>query len=229
MVIYDNAYSNSSMMSSMQCPVPECTLEIGTEVPDDCKKPMLQIHLVYHQTLLQNASVKPEKLKRPTITIGNSTEDWNYFISRWGTYKSATKLSDSDLVIQLLECCDESLRKDLTRVHKSSLTNMTESDLISAIKRLSVVEESALVSRFNLHNMKQDIDEPIRSYVARIKGQAHICKLFVPCPNCNFLEVDFSDQIIRDVVTRGIVDDDIRLNLLGETNQDMSLEETVFL
>jgi len=44
-----------------------------------------------------------------------TTEDWLYFKSRWGDYIKATKLGGIDRVIQLLECCDEQLRKDLTR------------------------------------------------------------------------------------------------------------------
>ncbi len=86
--------------------------------------------------------------------------------------------------------------------------------------------KNTLVSRYKLHNLKQDLDETVRSYAACVKGQAHVCKLFLPCPECQFAEVDFSDQIMRDVTTRGIADEEIRLDLLGERNQDMSLEET---
>ena len=213
----------------MQCPISDCSFEVGNDVPDDCKATMLKLHLVEHQKQLNSPSTsiaKPEQLKRPSITVGSSTEDWNYFLSRWETYKCATKLFGSDISVHLLECCEEPLRKDLSRVFKTALRDKGESELLKSIKTLSVIEESTLVSRYNLHNMVQDIDEPIRNYVARIKGQANVCKLFVPCPNCNFLEVDYSEEIIRDVVTRGIADVDTRLCLLGEKNQDMSLEQT---
>ena len=215
-------------MASLKCPIPECTFEIGNDVQSDCKGAMLQLHLVHHQTLLTDlTAAKPEKLKRPTITTDNSTDDWHYFLSRWNTYKSATKLSGKDISGQLLECCEESLRKNLTRVHKTALHSMDESQLLQSIKALSVIEETTLVSRFKLHNLKQDIDETIKNFVARIKGHAYVCKLFETCPNCNFAEVDFSNQIIRDVITRGIADDGIRLSLLGDENQNMSLEQTV--
>ena len=214
-------------MAAITCPIPECDYTVGEDVPSDCKGTLLQLHLVHHQTKFNSSAATPAKLKRPSITADSSTEDWSYFLSRWGTYKRATKLSGLDVTVQMLECCDEELRKNLTRVHKNSVANMDESELLGAIKRLAVIEESTLVSRYKLHNLQQDIDEPIRSFVARIKGQAHICKLFVPCPECQFAEVDFSDEIIKDVVTRGIVDEDIRLNLLGESNQNMSLEDTI--
>jgi hypothetical protein len=37
------------------------------------------------------------------------------FLLRWTDYVAATKLDGKDKVIQLLECCEELLRKDLTR------------------------------------------------------------------------------------------------------------------
>ena len=42
----------------------------------------------------------------------------------------ATKGTGRDTVVQLLECCDDQLRKDLT-----SLTDKTEADVLEAIKK----------------------------------------------------------------------------------------------
>ena len=39
------------------------------------------------------------------------------------------------------------------------------------------------------------------------------------------VEVNYTDNILRDVVTRGIADSEIQLDLLGDKNQDMTLEE----
>ena len=215
--------------STIKCPITNCGFEVGNNIPDDCKSVHYQLHLVEHQTIASSANLptKAEKLKRPCISVANSTEDWNYFISRWNNYKVATKLTGMETTVQLLECCEETLRKDLTRVHRNSLSSLDENGLLKAIKCLAVVEENVLVSRYKLHNMKQDSEEPIRSFVARIKGQAHICKLIIPCPNCKFDDVDYSDEIIKDVITRGIYDDDIRLSLLSDRNQEMSLANTV--
>lgn len=41
-------------------------------------------------------------------------------------YVKATKLEGTDRVIQLLGCCDEQLRKDLTRNARGTLNEMTE-------------------------------------------------------------------------------------------------------
>jgi len=60
-----------------------------------------------------------------------------------GDYKDATKIKGRGLVIQLLECCNEDLRKDLTRGAGGSLTNKLEDEVLSAIKKLAVREENS--------------------------------------------------------------------------------------
>ena len=47
------------------------------------------------------------------------------------------------------------------------------------------------------------------------------------CPDCQFAKVNFINQSIPDVITRGIEDEEIRLDILEEKNQSKSLEETI--
>ena len=116
-------------MAEILCPFPECNFTVGEDVPSDCKSTVLQLHLAYHQSTRDSTAAQPEKLKRPSISVGSSTEDWSYFQSRWNTYKSATRLSGEAIMVQMLECCDEALRKDLNRVYKNAITKMNESKL----------------------------------------------------------------------------------------------------
>ena len=81
-----------------------------------------------------------------------------------------------------------------------------------------------MVARVSLHNMRQDRDEPVRRFCARLRGQASVCKFLIKCPGCN-ADVNYTDTIVRDVLARGICDPEIQLDLLGDKNQDMSLEE----
>ena len=64
----------------------------------------------------QATTAKVEKVRRPTISSAVSSEEWSYFLTRWKHYAEGTKLNSKDMVIQLLECCEEQLRKDLTRL-----------------------------------------------------------------------------------------------------------------
>ena len=38
---------------------------------------------------------------------------------------------------------------------------------------------------------------------------------------------DFTEEIIRNVIARGVADQDIQLDLLSEKNQDMTLKDTI--
>ena len=116
--------------------------------------------------------------------------------------------------------------KDLTRNAGGSLANKTADEVLTAIKKLAVREENTMVARVQLHHMRQDRDEPIRSFCARLRGQAGVCKFNIKCQGCNG-DVNYTEQIVRDVITRGLADSEIQLDLLGDRNQDMTLEEVL--
>ena len=96
------------------------------------------------QTPTKTARV--EKVRRPTVTGGGSSEDWAYFLTHWKDYVEATKIEDKDLIIQFLKCRDEQLRKDLTRNARGSLTNNSAEGVLTAIKKLAVREENTMVA-----------------------------------------------------------------------------------
>ena len=131
--------------------------------------------------------------------------------------------SQEKTVLQLLECCKENLRKDITRNAGGSLANKTEDQVLEAIKKFAVGEENAMVARVQVSDMRQDRDETIRSFGARLRGQASVCKVTIACPPCG-TEVNYIDNILRDVLIKGLEDNEIQLDLLGDKNQDMSLE-----
>ena len=81
-----------------------------------------------------------------------------------------------------------------------------------------------MVVRVTLHNMRQGRDEPVRSFCARLRGQAGVCKFLIKCPVCN-TGVNYTETIIRDVLARGNSDPKIQLDLCGDKNQDMTIEE----
>ncbi len=99
----------------------------------------------------------------PIISSAGTTEVWQYFKSRWGDYVT---VRGTDRVIQLLECCDDQLRKDLTRDAGGTLTEKPEDEELTAIRSLAVREENTMVARVTLNNMRQDRDEPVWAFAA---------------------------------------------------------------
>ena len=85
-----------------------------------------------------------------------------------------------------------------------------------------------MVARVKLQQMRQDRDEPVRAFAARLRGQAGVCSFSIKClsDTCGS-SVDYSDIMIRDALIRGLDDEEIRLDILGESRQDLSLEDTL--
>ena len=83
-----------------------------------------------------------------------------------------------------------------------------------------------MVARVSLHNMRQDRDEPVRAFGARLRGQASVCKFTQQCPNCD-ANVDYTEAMVKDMLCRGLEDSEIQMDLLGDKNQDMTLEQVL--
>ena len=210
-------------MPVVQCPIEGCeyqTPDVDPVVAAALITTHATVHALPHPVV---PAAKAEKVKRPCVLSAGTTKDWQYFRSRWSDYMRATKLSGTDKVIQLLECCDEQLRKDLTRNTGGILTGKTEDEVLAAIKTLAVREENFMVARVILHNMKQDRGEPICAYGARLRGQASVCRFTQQCTSCE-ANVDYTEVILRDVLCQGLEDSEIQLDILGDKNQDMTFE-----
>ena len=208
----------------MECPIQDCEYRTP-DVDPVVAAALITTHATTH-SVPHPVMAKAEKVKRPSISSGGTTEDWQYFKSRWDDYVRATKISGADKVIQLLECCDEQLRRDLTRNTSRTLTELPEAEVLAAMKMLAVREENVMVARVRLHGMKQDRGEPVRAYGARLRGQASVCRYTQQCRNCE-ATVDYTKAIVRDVLCQGLADSEIQLDLLGDKNQDMTLEQTL--
>ena len=130
-----------------------------------------------------------------------------------------------------MQCCSEDLLSNLLRNH-GNMDNADETEVIKAIQRLAVKTENVIVARVRLLNMKQDRDELVLSFVAKLRGQANVCKYVKKheCPTCKTpSEVNYSDDTVRDALARGLVDSEIQADILGNPNQDMPLEEMIAL
>ena len=215
-------------MTTIKCPAPDCDTEWPIATPPAVLIRLLDIHSATAHSAANThpptPAAKAEKIRRPTLAASGTSEEWAYFLQRWTDYKQATRLTGTDVVFQLLECCEEGLRKDVTRTF-GALSSSTEEAVLSNMKTLAVRQENIMVARVQLQQMRQDRDEPVRAFAARLRGQAGVCNFSVKC-SCQ-LPVDYSDIMVRDVLIRGINDEDIRLDILGEARQDMSLEEAL--
>ena len=85
-------------------------------------------------------------------------------------------------------------------------------------------QQNRLVNVVELMGMTQDSEEGIRSYVARLKGQANVCSFTVTCPTCDH-EVWYISEVVKHQAIRGLADQDIQDMVLGKA--DKTLDDTV--
>ena len=96
------------------------------------------------------------------------------------------------------------------------------------MRRMTSPLENTMVAQVALSNMRQGYGEPIRSFHGRLKGQADTCKYEMTCTKVGCDQVNgFTEEILHDVIARGIADQEIQLDLFGEKNQDMSLKDMI--
>ena len=127
---------------------------------------------------------------------------------------------------QLLSCCTDELSEELGNLYGEQLDTKTEEQLLGDMRRLAVVAQNNLVNIVRLRSQVQDRDEPIRSYLARLKGIAAVCKLTLLCSCDPQTSVSYADKEILHCIVKGLADEDIRKQVLGVV-EEMDLDATV--
>ena len=174
------------------------------------------------------SSNKAEKAKRPELSSDVSDEDWSYFTSRWEHYKKAANVTGDDVVTQLMECCNEQLRREHHRTF-SGAGATSEKDLLAELKQISVSKRNKAVNRVKLSQMKQDPREPIRKFSGRVRSLASVSGYSVKCSKegCN-TNVSYTEPVIMDQVITGLADSEIQRDVLSHVDGDnMDLEALV--
>ena len=174
------------------------------------------------------SNAKAEKAKRPELASDVSDEDWSYFTSRWDHYKKAANVTGDDVVTQLMECCNEQLRREHHRTF-SGAGATTEDALLAELKQIAVSKRNKAVNRVKLGQMKQDRGEPIRKFSGRVRSLASVSGYAVKCSKagCN-TNVSYTEQVIQDQVIIGLADTEIQRDVLSHADGDnMDLEALI--
>ena len=131
--------------------------------------------------------------------MGSSEDDFIFFQCLFESYKRSCQLTNViDIRDQLLACCETDLRRDLHRYLGTGVDNKTEVELLAEIKKIAVITRSNLVNVVSLMSAAQEHGETCRSYLARIRGMANVCKLSVACTAVGCDEqVSYTDTFVK--------------------------------
>ena len=220
-------------MVVIACPVTGCNYETP-DVEASVVASLLNLHNNEH---LRNGSPgetrsakkqKPPKLERPKIGKESSEENWNIFCTRWTMFVRDTEMTTEETLHQLFNCCDDELGDEILRGYPNAISG-TERELLDVIKKLAVFPVAISVRRSELISTRQDHGEGIRSFVAKLKGKAATCAYTANCTSSTCEQIiNFTDVIVKDVIVAGLVDDDIKKDVLGWADLDIkSVDETV--
>ena len=184
-----------------------------------------------HAQVVEARSPAPRgKIDMPSLPAHCTSDRWEDFLYDWKNYKTAMGITDNVASAYLYGCLEEELRRDLRMSNPTVIASeMVEADLLKAVKELTVKMESVLAHRIKLGNAVQAPGQGIRTFHAQLKGLAAACnyKATFTCTCSAVKEVDYSSSVIQDQLIRGIADQDILADLLGDEKSDRSLDQII--
>ena len=129
--------------------------------------------------LLASRDSQAPRATRPTIGLDSSEEDWRLFNFQWGRYKTSARLTPTAAADQLLSSCSPELERRLFNLRGTSLSTITEEDLLQQIKSVAVRGLHTAVHRRQFHSMRQGEGEDLAQFVAKLRAKAALCDFTV--------------------------------------------------
>ena len=175
----------------------------------------LKLHMTAHQITSQEASrpaassqaqaSKPAKLERPKLELDMNEAEWGLFTAEWARYCRSCKLTDAqEKVDQLWGCLSASLKRAAAG---DGLERMADDGaFLARVKLLAVKKHNPLVAQVKFLSTGQDRDEPVHSFVARLRGIAAQCNFRVKSPCECGVSVPYDDRMIAHMLVRGLED-----------------------
>ena len=105
-----------------------------------------------------------------------------------------------------------------------------EKVLLEAMQKMAVIMVATSVRRANLLSQKQDHGQTCREFYANVRSSAATCDYKVACPHecCQDKpKIDYTPQVVKDVLIAGIADSDIRKDVLGWSELDSKADKEV--
>ena len=166
-----------------------------------------------------------EKIPRPELSGGSSQEDFRQFKIQWDQYvRASNETDDVRLRDQLLQCPDTDLRKAVHRALGVRVATINMADLLTEIETLAVIKQSNHVNILAMIKSKQERDEPVRQFSARLRGLAAVCDLAATC-TCG-LPVSMVDKWVLMTLINGLYDGDTQQAVLSKVTE-LNLEDTI--
>ena len=159
-----------------------------------------------------------------------SQMDFSVFKKRWGIFcNSGGNQPDEILRDQLFECAEDSLQKTLFANLGDRWDTISSADLLKEVEVVAVEKQSDMLNEVHLMEAKQDRNEPVRKYLARLRGLANICSLTVSCPHNPSSAVSYAERSIHTTLVKGLFDTETKGEILSKVDMPTLAETVTFL
>ena len=228
-------------MSEVECPEADCTGGTGGakwsfKGGDAVAATMLAHHLKSHEPAERAPSrgPRPPPLQMPKLSSQCSVAKFDDFQKQWRFYKASVDMPQSAVTSYLMNCLEEEVKNDVLAAD-ADIHEKTEVEVLAAIKQYAVQRRAISSLKVDVWQMSQGEGESVHKFYARVKELASQCQFTVACtnnacPNRNPPYISYCDEIIKQVVLNGLVDHDIKKEVLGTAGVDTkSLMDTLGL
>ena len=169
--------------------------------------------------------LKTPKVDRPELNQDISDEDWESFAEEWNRFKRSwyrADMTQRTVVDQLVECCQQDLRRLLIK-EDPAILNDTEDNVLAAMRKMAVIPIAASVRRTKLLTSRQDHGQTFREFYANTRAAAATCAYKVKCHHACCTDnapIDYTQEVVKDILLAGIIDVEIRKDVLSLTDLD---------
>ena len=144
---------------------------------------------------------------------------FEFFIQKWESFKRSTNIQPNEANDLFRDCLPEDVQFIVHSTYGKDVALQSEKDLIENVKALVVMSKSRVAAVVEMKAIKQQPEERAESFLAKLMsaGRRIGFKKKKKCTKagCNEeIEVDFTDDIIRDDFIAGLADDEIRGELM---------------
>ena len=169
----------------------------------------------------QATYAKAPKAKLPQLNLEMTSQQFRKFQIDWEVFVKITNTPESLTNIHLYNCANEETQNAIISTHPDFFST-DPSKLLRMLKTLVTRRSNPIVHRLTFASMSQSEDEPIQSYLVRLRATALDCNYM--CPAC---EHDLLDMYIKDQLIKRVASDALQADLLAKAGLLKTLEQNI--
>ena len=142
------------------------------------------------------------------------------------------------MTTQAMACLSDELISTAEKAIRG-IGSLAINDLLTQVKAVAVQPVAVGILQATAHSAKQSSGERFQTFAARVQGLTTDCNYVLPCPHAvaqaractdvqNCTGVDYTPEVVKDILLSGIYDPDVRREVLGTSGiEEKSVHEII--